>query len=110
MRPARWMQSSARAEGKAAMVNKRWRASRILAADVVSGDYLRWRGVIQRVLSIEAGDGMPWPVGVQWRAFHLAPPDGNLEFGYAPTIVVTVKTRITKAEVIPCGLCVTKKT
>lgn len=70
---------------------------RVPATEVQTGDLIRWRGMFQAVLSVERGDGMPWPAGTKWLAFHLAPPVDELNFGYAPTIVLLEKTRISKA-------------
>lgn len=73
------------------------------------GDLIFWKGATQRVLSIEEGQGMPWPAEIKWRAFHLDRPSGPIVYGYSSTVVCESQHNIVKIQVIPCDLLASKK-
>jgi hypothetical protein len=86
----------------------RIRAIKVACEKIAVGDLIHWRGATQRVLSIEEGQGMPWPAEVKWRALHLDRPSGPIQYGYSSTVVFETMANIVKIEVIPCALSVSK--
>ena len=77
------------------------------AERLMVGDRLFWRGMIQPVTGVARGDGLPYPVDMEWVCVRLAHPGESLPIWGGPTELVfpsgAIVVRAAGTQVCDCG-------